>query len=283
MLFLSMKSLNVSMKFFTPMTKVFSITFLKNEMINFSTLNSRIWETVGTSEGFVGCVHKLKVGRRPIDFIEKRDPLINSLNKVYQCLIRSPSYLLSTTPIYTFYDPEEEVGEPPAEQMSKTMISFEPAEPHSSDSRNQIHNRNHKSSDPEAVVAPSETEPRKNSCSRNPCQNHGQCWSDKGTTHGFKCVCHPEFSGKICESRTSGIKETGAMLDFRGFSYLELPKIENGARIVSIELWVMIRSQHGVILYNGQEAGKGDYVAITVTNSHVQFLFDLGSGMANLT
>jgi len=73
------------------------------------------------------------------------------------------------------------------------------------------------------------------------------------------------------------------MLDFRGFSFLEVPKINNGARHVSIELWVMIRAPDGLILYNGQEMGKGDFIAILIKNSHIQFLFDLGSGIGNAT
>lgn len=77
--------------------------------------------------------------------------------------------------------------------------------------------------------------------------------------------------------------ENGAVLDFRGFSYLELPKIENGGRTVRIELWVMLRAPTGLILYNGQDVGKGDFVAILVSGGHIQFLFDLGSGIANIT
>jgi hypothetical protein len=73
------------------------------------------------------------------------------------------------------------------------------------------------------------------------------------------------------------------MLDFRGSSYLELPRIENGARHVSIEMWVMIRGPDGIILYDGQEMGKGDFLTLLMSRGHVQFLFDLGSGLANLT
>lgn len=74
------------------------------------------------------------------------------------------------------------------------------------------------------------------------------------------------------------------MLDFRGFSFLELPKIENGAgRTVNIEVWIKVRSPNGLILYNGQEFGKADFVTLLVSNGHIQFLYDLGSGTANLT
>ncbi len=73
------------------------------------------------------------------------------------------------------------------------------------------------------------------------------------------------------------------MLDFRGFTYLELPKIENAGRTVNIEIWIKIRSPNGLILYNGQEYGKSDFVTLLVSKGHIQFMFDLGSGTANLT
>lgn len=91
------------------------------------------------------------------------------------------------------------------------------------------------------------------------------------------------YVGVHCESKTNLIRESGAMLDLRGFSYLELPKIENGGRSVSIEVWIKVRSPNGLVLYNGQEFGKGDYVTLLLSKGHVQFLFDLGSGVANLT
>jgi len=83
------------------------------------------------------------------------------------------------------------------------------------------------------------------------------------------------------ESRN--LLESGISLDFRGFSYLELPKIETGARKVVIELWFLLRRPHGLLLYNGQEAGKDDYVALVLSIGFLNFLFDLGSWKANIT
>ena len=51
--------------------------------------------------------------------------------------------------------------------------------------------------------------------------------------------------------------EVGMMLDFKGLSYLELPCIDNAARAVSVEVWLMPRAKNGIILYNGQRWGKG--------------------------
>ena len=79
------------------------------------------------------------------------------------------------------------------------------------------------------------------------------------------------------------MEESGVMLDFRGFSYLELSHVDNAARKVSVEMWLMVRAKNGIILYNGQEMGKGDYITLLLTNGYIQFFFDLGSGMANIT
>lgn len=156
------------------------------------------------------------------------------------------------------------------------------------------------------VMAPESSNPkRSNVCAANPCQNNGLCWNDWAHPNGYKCVCHPEYSGNYyphkvglwpnehlsmldstgahCESKTSFIQESGAMLDLRGFTYLTLPKIENGGKHVRIEVWIKPRSPQGLILYNGQEFGKGDFVTLVMEKGHVQFLFDLGSGLANLT
>ena len=79
------------------------------------------------------------------------------------------------------------------------------------------------------------------------------------------------------------VLEVGMMVDFGGLSYLELPCINNGARKVSVEVWLKARTGNGIILYNGQEMGKGDYITLLLTNGYVQFFYDLGSGMANIT
>jgi len=123
----------------------------------------RVWEAVGTSVGFVGCIHKLKIGRRSIHFIQGKDPLLGSFHGVHQCFLQIPSSLkLSTTPMSTLEEGEEE--EPSEIQLASTEA--------------------------EAFSALSV---RKSPCLSSPCQNNGDCWVDSFL--GFKCVCHPHFSG----------------------------------------------------------------------------------------
>jgi hypothetical protein len=169
---------------------------------------------VGTSEGFVGCIYKLKVGRRPIEFDEK-DPLINSFQKISQCPIPSPVPRLTTTPLYVPIDEEEE--EEVMEQQHNHN-SNNNGKQHEGNSVNRHGKGNeggrkshHKSDEAESRrpvvgsdsnnnvigINPDEMSGTgRNSCAKNPCQNNGICWNDRGNSKGFKCVCHPEFHGK---------------------------------------------------------------------------------------
>jgi hypothetical protein len=52
-----------------------------------------------------------------------------------------------------------------------------------------------------------------------------------------------------------------------------------------LELAVTLKptSPNGVILYNGHHSdATGDFIALYLTDSHVQFTFDLGTGCATL-
>lgn len=224
---------------------------------------SRIWEIVGTSQGFIGCIDNLQIGRRQIEMKSKdKDTLIKGSQNIYQCIGYKNSMLdyPTTTLIYPF--------------ITKHMLNPSSSTRNNNSSLNS-NNRN--------SVLPS-------ACDASPCFNNGICWNDESSAIG-RCICHPQFTGKLCETKliiTQSqsqhiVEESGIMLDFRGFSYLELPTTSNHARQLSIELWIKPRSPNGLILYNGQFAGKGDYVAINLSNSHVQFLYQLGSGMANIT
>ena len=135
---------------------------------------------VGTSEGFIGCVHSLRVGRRPIEFDVEKDPLIQSMRKVFQCPVRRLSNEVSTTTMDSFNEPaaaaeEERDGEDDGEfanQISPVIATL---------------------TEPSGLVSF-----KINPClRRNPCQNHGLCWNDNGSSRGYKCICHPEFSGEL--------------------------------------------------------------------------------------
>lgn len=69
--------------------------------------------------------------------------------------------------------------------------------------------------------------------------------------------------------------------DFDGQSYLEFPTLSNVRQAFTIEVWFLSRSPEGTLLYNGQS--KGDFVAITLKNSHVEFRYDLGSAVQSVS
>ncbi len=67
-------------------------------------------------------------------------------------------------------------------------------------------------------------------------------------------------------------------------SYIKFPCLENVRRGFSIEIWFSANSLNGVLLYNGQlHNRRGDFISVNLVNGHVQFRYDLGSGMANIT
>jgi len=149
-----------------------------------------MWETVGTAHGFVGCINKLRVGRRPIEFVETRDPLISQFHQVSQCPVLSASYnspLGFTTPMYSAYD----------ENRRDQNVMGSPQEPQdrSSANHNSHFNSNNNPFSSVGLNAYAHVEPKTNACSKNKCKNYGQCWKDWGQTKGYRCVCHPEYTG----------------------------------------------------------------------------------------
>ena len=70
--------------------------------------------------------------------------------------------------------------------------------------------------------------------------------------------------------------------DFDGDSYLELPTLEHVGISFGLELWFMTRSTDGLLLYNGQTGSGGDFISLNLRNGHVEFTYNLGSGLASL-
>ena len=64
---------------------------------------------------------------------------------------------------------------------------------------------------------------------------------------------------------------------------MELPKVFSDSRRVDIEIWYLPLGQDGLLLYRGQEPGKGDYISLILFRGFLRFVFDLGSGSANIT
>lgn len=160
---------------------------------------TRIWETVGTSEGFVGCINRLKVGRRPIEFDEK-DPLISSFHEVSQCPVVSLSHRMTTTPMYVPNEPDEylqginNIKEKSHGQHSRHGL----ASSSSTSLHTNFNNFTYTHDSGKGSVFGSGHHAHGNPClNKNPCQNNGLCWVDHGSSSGYKCVCHPLDSGEL--------------------------------------------------------------------------------------
>ncbi|KAG8184137.1 hypothetical protein JTE90_008916 [Oedothorax gibbosus] len=121
-------------------------------------------------------------------------------------------------------------------------------------------------------------------CASFPCVNGATCTTLPD--HEFSCSCDKGYSGKFCEHRPSKpvVVEEVYIPDLDGTAYLELPTLPNVGQEFVIELWFLSRHKDGVLLYNGQESlGRGDFVSLNLVDRYVQFLYDLGSGIANIT
>ena len=91
---------------------------------------------------------------------------------------------------------------------------------------------------------------------------------------------------KICHASTVDAELTEFLIpEMQGNGYLELPSLEGVAKTFSIELWFLTRSNDGLLLYNGQLSNnnKGDFISLNLINGRLQFRFNLGSGIANIT
>lgn len=72
--------------------------------------------------------------------------------------------------------------------------------------------------------------------------------------------------------------------EMSGDGFLELPCLEGVAKAFSIELWFLTHASDGLLLYNGQlNNGRGDFISLNLVQAKLEFRFNLGSGIANIT
>ncbi|XP_039277486.1 pikachurin-like [Nilaparvata lugens] len=115
-------------------------------------------------------------------------------------------------------------------------------------------------------------------CSRVPCQHGGKCLA-AGIGETPVCLCPLGFAGDLCETRLD--LQVPA---FNGSSYLRYPGL-GGSALSWLDLVMVLKptSQDGVILYNGHRTdGVGDFIAVYMSEGHLEFTFDLGTGAATI-
>nr|XP_042902800.1 agrin [Parasteatoda tepidariorum] len=114
-----------------------------------------------------------------------------------------------------------------------------------------------------------------------PCSDGSNCVIHE--EHGFVCKCPFGRYGDLCEKTT---QDSGDIFvpDFKVDSYMEFPTLANVRQAFNIEVWFLTRSLHGTILYNGQHSsGKGDFISIVISEGYVLFRFDLGSSVQSVS
>ncbi|KAJ9575876.1 hypothetical protein L9F63_007255, partial [Diploptera punctata] len=113
-------------------------------------------------------------------------------------------------------------------------------------------------------------------CSKVPCQHGGKCLTSGETA---VCLCPLGFTGDLCETRVDL-----QVPSFNGSSYLRYPGLGGSALSwLDLQLTLKPSAQDGVILYNGHRSdGVGDFMAVYMSEGHLEFTFDLGTGAATI-
>ncbi|XP_011498922.1 PREDICTED: pikachurin [Ceratosolen solmsi marchali] len=114
-------------------------------------------------------------------------------------------------------------------------------------------------------------------CSKVPCEHGGKCLTTGGDT--AVCLCPLGYTGDLCETRVDL-----QVPSFNGSSYLRYAGLaETSLSWLELSVTLKPTSPDGVILYNGHHSdATGDFIALYLTEGHVQFTFDLGTGCATL-
>ncbi|XP_072442898.1 basement membrane-specific heparan sulfate proteoglycan core protein isoform X5 [Chiloscyllium punctatum] len=155
-------------------------------------------------------------------------------------------------------------------------------------------------------------------CKDNPCKNGGQCvdsetgsytchcrrgYTGSNCEHSLALHCHPEACGPdaTCVNNPDGLgyncrchlgKRGPKCMDgvlitapsFRGgHSFVAYPPLTNVHNELTIELEFKPHSPNGLMFYSsGQRMKMNDFISVAMLNGHLEFRYDLGSGLAVL-
>ncbi|XP_049877117.1 agrin-like [Pectinophora gossypiella] len=216
---------------------------------------SRVFDNIGTRRGFIGCVKYLRIIRHQVTKkLGRPDSLVVAIENVRECqsnpCISVPCQNGATC----------KAVEGSATEYSCTCpIGFQGAN----------------------------CDERLDPCESNPCGYDEGLLCDIGTDGGHVCRCL--FGGEIgsngntCSNDVTVVQETWSP-QFNGTSYVELPPLEGLGKAFRIEIWFLTNRFSGMLLYTGQSnKAKGDFIAINLVNGYLQFRYNLGSGIANIT
>lgn len=206
------------------------------------TNHSKVFENIGTKNGFRGCIRKLNIGRRELKF---REDNIIHFEGVHEC---------GESPCVSVPCKNEGTCE------AIDLVVF------------RCHCTIHYTGDYcETALDP---------CHSNPCKLGTQCESI-GPGRSL-CKCPPGRKGESCELLENATELLSP--EFNGSSFLQLPRLDGIGRTFSIDIVFLPKAHNGILLYSGQlRNGKGDFISLNLIHGHLQFRFNLGSGIANMT
>ncbi|XP_063870508.1 agrin-like isoform X4 [Scylla paramamosain] len=208
------------------------------------TNERRVWENAGTAEGLVGCLRSVRINGRPLDLVWPGSPHVIRAEHVGEC---------SASPCVSLPCLNQGSCRPTDDGHFKCLCI--------------------------QGFTGDRCEVRLDPCESQPCLAGATCVTLP--TEGFLCKCPPGRTGTLCDQMDRTLREV-VIPDFDGDAYLELPTLENVGHSLVLELWFLTRSPDGVLLYNGQMGGGGDFIALNLRNGHVEFSYNLGSGLATL-
>ncbi|XP_076059065.1 agrin-like isoform X2 [Oratosquilla oratoria] len=207
----------------------------------------RVVINAGTSRGIVGCVTRLRLGHRPVDLMYGRSYFVSHSHNVTECR-PSPCAALPCSNRATCIPgpvPHTFTCSCPATHTGRLCET--PLDP----------------------------------CLSNPCAEGTSCTPAPDGT--FACGCPKGWTGPDCSLVDPSVRDI-LVPQFDGRSFIALSPPEGISEKFTIEIWFLTKALHGVILYEGQgPVDKGDFISLNLVNGYVQFRFDLGSGVANIT
>ncbi|XP_063616673.1 agrin-like isoform X6 [Cydia splendana] len=216
---------------------------------------SKIFDNIGTRSGFIGCVKYLRIIRHQVTKkLGRPDPLVVSMENVRECQ-SNPCMSMPCKNGATCRSIEGSA----TEYTCICPIEFQGAN----------------------------CDERLDPCESNPCGYDEGLLCDIGPVGGHVCRCL--FGGEIgsngntCNNDVNIIQESW-IPQFNGTSYIELLPLEGLGKAFRIEIWFLTNRLSGMLLYTGQSnKAKGDFITINLVNGYLQFRYNLGSGVANIT
>ncbi|XP_074526385.1 pikachurin isoform X3 [Halichoeres trimaculatus] len=116
-------------------------------------------------------------------------------------------------------------------------------------------------------------------CDLANCANGGVCFANRAD--GYICLCPLGFRGALCEESFS---LSSPLFNETVFSYAVIPWPQSSQSYLSFmefELTFRPSTPDGTLLYS-DDAGSGDFLAISLVDRYVEFRFDCGSGGATI-